>query len=47
MADAHKGMNIQNDDFDALVGDLVMALDFYKVPEKEKGELILCIARRV
>ncbi|MCB0697966.1 MAG: group 1 truncated hemoglobin [Chitinophagaceae bacterium] len=40
MADAHKGMNIQNDDFDALVGDLVKALDFYNVPEQEKGELL-------
>lgn len=40
MVEAHKGMNIQNADFDALVGDLVKALDFYKVPEQEKSELL-------
>lgn len=40
MVTAHKGMNIQDVHFDALVGDLVKALDFYSVPEKEKGELL-------
>ncbi len=40
MVTAHKGMNIQDVHFDALVGDLVKALDFYNVPEKEKGELL-------
>ena len=40
MVDAHKGMNIQNSHFDALVGDLVKSLDFHKVPEKEKNELL-------
>lgn len=40
MPDAHKGMNIQDKHFDALVGDLIMSLDYYKVPEKEKQELL-------
>lgn len=40
MVAAHKGMNIQDIHFDALVGDLVKALDFYNVPEQEKGELL-------
>lgn len=40
MVDAHTGMNIQDADFDALVEDLVKALDFYNVPEQEKGELL-------
>lgn len=40
MVTAHTGMNIQNRHFDALVGDLVKSLDFHKVPEKEKGELL-------
>ncbi len=37
---AHSGMNITNDEFGALVGDLIAALDFYTVPQKEKDELI-------
>lgn len=40
MVTAHKGMNIQDKHFDALVGDLVKSLDFYMVPEKEKKELL-------
>lgn len=40
MVDAHTGMNIKDSHFDALVVDLVKSLDFYKVPEKEKGELL-------
>jgi hemoglobin len=40
MKDAHKGMGVSGADFDALVGDLVGALDKFKVPEKEKTELL-------
>lgn len=40
MADAHKGMKITDADFTALVEDLVKSLDKFKVPEKEKGELL-------
>ncbi|MFN4254071.1 MAG: group I truncated hemoglobin [Saprospiraceae bacterium] len=40
MLEAHKGMNITEAQFNALVGDLVAALDFYKVPTKEKDELL-------
>ena len=40
MKDAHVGMNIKEADFNALVEDLVKALDKFKVPEKEKGELL-------
>jgi len=40
MKDAHAGMNIKDADFDAVVEDLVKALDKFKVPEKEKGELL-------
>jgi hemoglobin len=40
MADAHKDMKITDADFGALVEDLVKALDKFKVPEKEKGELL-------
>jgi hemoglobin len=40
MKDAHAGMGVSGADFDALVGDLVGALDKFKVPEREKGELL-------
>ena len=40
MKSAHAGMRISDAEFDALVGDLVKTLDKFKVPEKEKGELL-------
>ena len=40
MRTAHKGMGITDADFNALVEDLVKSLDKFKVPEKEKGELL-------
>ena len=40
MRTAHKGMNITDAQFNALVEDLVKSLDKFKVPEKEKGELL-------
>ena len=40
MKTAHQGMGIKDADFNALVEDLVAALDKFKVPEKEKGELL-------
>jgi len=40
MLSAHRGMNISEGEFNALVGDLVRSLDKFKVPEKEKGELL-------
>jgi hemoglobin len=43
MKTAHAGMMITDQEFDALAGDLVEALDFYKVPEKEKAELLAAI----
>ncbi len=40
MEDAHAGMDLVDDEFNALVEDLVKAMDKYKVPEKEKGEVL-------
>src|SRR5882724_2096775 len=40
MKAAHAGMGVKDADFNALVEDLVAALDKFKVPEKEKGELL-------
>ena len=40
MVDAHKGMNITDGEFNALVEDLVKSLDKFKVPAQEKSELL-------
>jgi hemoglobin len=40
MKTAHAGMGLTNADFDALVEDLVKALDAAGVPQKEKDELL-------
>ncbi len=40
MEPAHKGMNISDADFGALVEDLVAALDKFNVPAAEKNELL-------
>ena len=34
------GMGVSSSDFDALVGDLVATLNKFKVPEREKNELL-------
>jgi len=43
MKTAHTGMGVKDADFNALVEDLVKALDKFKVPEKEKGELLAAL----
>ena len=40
MVTTHRGMKITNNDFNALVQDLVAALDKFNVPAKEKDELL-------
>jgi hemoglobin len=40
MEEAHAGLGISVADFNALVEDLVMSLDEFKVPEAEKTELL-------
>ena len=40
MKSAHAGMDVSGGDFDALVGDLVATLNKFKVPEREKNELL-------
>jgi hemoglobin len=40
MKTAHQGMGITEADWDAGVKDLVATLDHFKVPEKEKNELL-------
>lgn len=45
MADSHDGMNIRDDEFDALAEDLVKSLDKYKVPPHEKAELVAILLK--
>ncbi len=40
MLEAHAGMKITDVEFNALVGDLVAALDFYNVPKTEQDDLL-------
>ncbi|MCW5804017.1 MAG: hypothetical protein KIT31_16705 [Deltaproteobacteria bacterium] len=40
METSHAGMELVDEEFTALVEDLVGALDKFKVPEKEKGEIL-------
>lgn len=40
MKTVHRGMRIRDYEFDALVEDLVKSLDKFKVPAKEKGEVL-------
>jgi hemoglobin len=40
MADAHAGMQIKDEEFAALVGDLKKALDQYKVGAQEQNDLL-------
>jgi hemoglobin len=40
MKTAHQGMGIKDEHFNALVEDLVAALDTFNVPEREKSELL-------
>ena len=40
MKATHAGMGVNNADFDALVGNLVATLNQFKVPDREKNELL-------
>jgi len=40
MKTTHAGMKISNGDFEALAEDLVKSLDTFKVPAREKGDLL-------
>jgi hemoglobin len=44
MLDAHRGMQITDAEFGALVEDLVKSLDRFKVPAPEKTELLTALA---
>jgi hemoglobin len=44
MMAAHKGRGITNEAFNAVAGDLVATLDKFKVPAKEKNEVLTLVA---
>jgi len=44
MKTAHTGLGITDDDWNIAVKDLVATLDKFKVPEKEKGEVLGAIS---
>jgi hemoglobin len=44
MATAHAGMDLVDDEFNALVENLVGTLDKFQVPERERGELLAPLA---
>ncbi|MBC7975680.1 MAG: group 1 truncated hemoglobin [Myxococcales bacterium] len=44
MKTSHLGMKIKESDFNALVEDLIITLDKFKVPEREKAELLAPLA---
>ena len=44
MVTAHKGRSVTSHAFDSVVEDLVSVLDKFKVPEKEKADLLTIVA---
>jgi len=45
MPEAHRGLGLTNDNFDALMEDLVGSLNAHGVPEREKTELVTLLGR--
>jgi hemoglobin len=45
MSAAHEGMQIRDDEFDALVDDLARSLDKFKVPAREQRELLAVLGQ--
>jgi hemoglobin len=43
MIESHRGMNISDGEFNALVEDLAKSLDKFKVPAQEKNELLTAL----
>jgi len=45
MASAHEGMFIRDDEFDALLEDIALSLDKFKVQPRDKSELLTKLAQ--
>jgi hemoglobin len=46
MSDAHEGMQIRAEEFDAMIDDIARSLDKFRVPARERGE-VLAILRQM
>jgi hemoglobin len=46
LGDAHKDLHIAPDEFDEVGAEIGRALDHFKVPEREKGEVLAAIVAR-
>jgi len=44
LEEAHRALEITPDEFDAVAGELAKALDFFKVPAREKDEVLAAFA---
>jgi hemoglobin len=44
LEEAHRALKIAPDEFDAVAGELAKSLDFFKVPAKEKDEVLAAFA---
>jgi hemoglobin len=40
LEEAHRDLHITSDEFDAVAAELSRTLDFFKVPEREKAEVL-------
>ncbi len=40
LKDIHRGMDISNAEFDAMAADLMRSLDTFKLPSRERGEMM-------
>ncbi|MCA1558063.1 MAG: group 1 truncated hemoglobin, partial [Acidobacteria bacterium] len=45
MKDSHEGLNISEDDWKAAVDHLVASLDKFKVPRREKDDLLGAVSK--
>ena len=46
MGEAHKGLNLESEEFDEVGAEIASALDHFKVPEREKQEVLAAIVAR-
>ena len=44
LEEAHRALGIAPDEFDAVAGELVKSLDHFKVPQREKDEVLAAFA---
>jgi hemoglobin len=44
LEEAHRELEISSEEFDAVADELARSLDFFKVPEREKGEVLAAFA---